>query len=230
MTGAFFFIALPYMALVLLVGGTFYRYLNSGFKVSSLSSQLLESRILFFGSRPFHWGIVTLFFGHLIGFLIPSWVLAWNRIPARMYVLEITALAFALLLLTGLSVLIYRRFSVKRIKMVTTWMDVIVFIVLVMAVITGIYVAFFFRWGSSWFATIMAPYLLSILKMNPDITAIITLPFMVKLHIINAFVIFAIFPFTRLVHMIVYPLHYFFRAPQVVIWNRKRDKVAEIKR
>lgn len=217
----FFFVILPYLALLSLIGGSIYRYFLLGFKVSSLSSQILESRILFFGSRPFHWGIVTLFFGHLIGFLIPRSVLAWNGRPVRLYVLEITALAFALTALIGLSVLIYRRSSVKRIRLVTTKMDVFVLTVLPVAIISGIYTAIFYRWGSSWFAAVMAPYLRTIFSLNPDITVITTLPLMVRIHVLTAFILFGMLPFTRLIHMLVYPLHYLFRAYQVVIWNKK---------
>lgn len=209
------------MALLSLVGGSIYRYLFMGFKVSSLSSQILESRILFFGSRPFHWGIVTLILGHLIGFLIPRSVLAWNGRPARLYVLEITALAFALTALIGLSVLIYRRLSVKRIRVVTTKMDIFVLTILLLSIISGIYTAIFYRWGSSWFASVMAPYLRTIFLLNPDISVLITLPVMVRIHVATAFIILGMLPFTRLIHILVYPLHYLFRAYQVVIWNRR---------
>ncbi|HLP71989.1 MAG TPA: respiratory nitrate reductase subunit gamma [Bacteroidales bacterium] len=226
----FFFVILPYIALLSLIGGSIYRYFYRGFKVSSLSSQILESKILFFGSRPFHWGIVTLFFGHLIGFLIPRSVLAWNGKPFRLYVLEVTALAFALAALIGIAVLIYRRSSVKRIQVVTTKMDVFVLTILPVAIISGIYTAIFYRWGSSWFAGVMAPYLRTIFKLNPDISVIITLPLMVRIHVATAFIIFGMFPFTRLIHMLVYPLHYFFRAYQVVIWNKRGPGYTELHR
>jgi nitrate reductase gamma subunit len=217
----FFFVILPYLALLTLIGGSLYRYFLRGYKVSSLSSQILESKLLFFGSRPFHWGIVTLFFGHLIGFLIPRGVLAWNGKPVRLYVLEITALAFACTAIIGLGVLIYRRISVKRIQVVTTKMDVFVLTILLVAIFTGIYTAVFYRWGSSWFAVVMAPYLRTIFKLNPDISVIITLPLMVRIHVATAFIIFGMLPFTRLIHMLVYPFQYFFRAYQVVIWNKR---------
>lgn len=215
------FIILPSIALVSFLAGSIYRYRRSGFSVTSLSSQILESKVLFFGSRPFHWGIVTLFFGHLTGFLIPRGVVAWNSKPVRLYVLEITALVFALLCLAGIIILIYRRISIKRIKVNTTTMDVVVFIILLLSITTGIYTAIFFRWGSSWFAAVMTPYLRSIFTFNPNIVPITALPVMVKIHVVSAFVLIGILPFTRLMHMLVYPLHYFFRSWQVVIWNKR---------
>ena len=218
----FFFVILPGLALVSFFAGSIYRYFFQGFQVSSLSSQLLENKLLFYGSRPFHWGIVTLFFGHLIGFLIPSGVLLWNSKPVRMYVLEITALAFAFLTLAGLAVLIYRRIKVKRISLVTSRMDIFVFTILVLAIVSGIYTAFFFRWGSSWFAAVMTPYLRSIFMFNPDITSVITMPVMVKIHVISAFVLIGMIPYTRFMHFLVYPFSHLWRESQLVIWNKKK--------
>jgi nitrate reductase gamma subunit len=225
MKGAFFFIILPYLALLSLIAASIVRYFFNGFKVTSLSSQILESRILFYGSRPFHWGIVTLLFGHLIGFLIPSGVLAWNHKPARLYVLEITALAFAILSLAGLLLLLYRRTKIKRLRIVTSKMDVFVYVILFLTIISGIYTALFYRWGSSWFAVVLAPYLRSVLLFNPDITAITALPLVVRLHVIITFVLLGMIPHTRLIHMLVYPLHYFWREYQVVIWNKRKSAV-----
>ena len=69
-------IALPYAALVVFLVGTIYRYKATKFRYSSLSSQFLEGRQLFWGSVPFHWGILVLFFGHLAAFLVPRGVIA----------------------------------------------------------------------------------------------------------------------------------------------------------
>jgi nitrate reductase gamma subunit len=221
MAGMFFFIILPYLALVSVIAGSIYVYRHHEFKISSLSSQLLESRVLFFGRRPFHWGIVTLFFGHLIGFLLPSWVLAWNGRPLRLYILEITALAFALLCMGGLIVLITRRIRIKRIRVVTSGMDVFVFIILFLQIYFGIHTALAYRWGSTWFATDLVPYLRSIFVFRPDITVIQALPLIPKMHIATAFILIGMIPYTRFMHFLVYPLHYLFRAYQVVIWNRR---------
>jgi nitrate reductase gamma subunit len=222
MNGVIFFIVLPYLALISLIFGSIYRYFFRGFQVSSLSSQILESRLLFFGSRPFHWGIITLLIGHLIGLLFPSGVLAWNGKPVRLYILEITAFAFGILALIGLIILIVRRSDISRIRRVTTKMDIFAFLVLTVTIITGLLTAFFLRWGSSWFALVMAPYLKSILIFKPDVTAVTALPVLAKIHFISTFVFFGIFPFTRFIHIIVYPFSYVWREYQVVIWNKRK--------
>lgn len=222
MNGIFFFVLLPYLAFISLIFGSIYRYRFHGFQVSSLSSQLLENNLLFFGSRPFHWGVITLFFGHLTAFLIPSAILAWNEKPIRLYILEVTAFAVGIIAIVGLTVLIARRIRTKRIRMVTTKMDVFVYLILAVQIITGLYIAYFSRWGSSWFALVLTPYLRSIFTFNPDATAIIALPLMVKIHIVSAFVLVGMIPYTRFMHFLVYPFTYLWREKQLVIWNKRK--------
>ncbi len=223
MNGLFFFIVLPYLAFTSMILGSIYRYRFHGFQVSSLSSQFLETKQLSFGSRPFHWGLIVLFFGHLIGFLFPRTVLAWNGVPVRLYILEVTAFAFGLITIVGLIILIIRRIETKRIRFVTTKMDVFVYLILLVQIITGLYTAYFFRWGSSWFAMVMTPYLRSIFTFYPDINAVIALPVMVKIHVVSAFVLIGMIPFTRFMHFLVYPFTYLWRRPQLVIWNFKKS-------
>ena len=54
------------------------------------------------------------------------------------------------------------------------------------------------------------------------------LPLMVKIHFAGAWVLFAIFPFTRLMHILVAPIPYLWRQTQVVIWNRDRRKLRRV--
>jgi nitrate reductase gamma subunit len=221
MNGIFFFILLPYLAFISLIFGSIYRYRFHGFQVSSLSSQLMESNLLFFGSRPFHWGVIVLFFGHLTAFLVPSAVLAWNEKPIRLYILEISAFAFGIIAIVGLTVLIVRRIRTNRIRRVTTKMDVFVYLILAVQIITGLYIAYFFRWGSSWFSLVLTPYLRSIFTFSPDATTIISLPIMVKIHIVSAFTLIGMIPYTRFIHFLVYPFSYLWREKQLVIWNKR---------
>src|SRR3989338_6363549 len=100
----FLFIALPYIAIVTFVVGSVQCYRATGFKVSSLSSQFLEGRKLYFGSMAFHWGILVVFTGHLVTFLFPTATLAWNSNPVRLIVLEVLAFTFGLSILIGLKI------------------------------------------------------------------------------------------------------------------------------
>lgn len=225
----FFFIALPYTALLMFFVGTVYRYKATKYKFSALSSQFLETRKLYWGSIPFHWGILFLFFGHLVAFLFPNSILLWNQQPVRLLILEISAFVGGIIAFAGITNLFYRRISNPLIRKVTNYMDILLEIFLILQIFLGLWVAYGYRWGSSWFATILSPYLNSIFIFNPDIDAIVALPLAVQLHIILAFIIVMIIPFTRLVHLLVFPLSYLWRPYQKVLWNWDRKKVLSIK-
>lgn len=219
-----FFGALPYVAMVLFLGVSIWRYRRDPFSFSSLSSQFLESRRLFWGSVPFHVGILTLFLGHLLGFLLPRELTAWNRAPMRLFVFEASGLIAGLLTLVGLFGLILRRASAARLRVNTSPTDLLVYALLLFQIITGLWVTLGLRWGSAWYTQAVVPYLRSIFRFQPEIQRMADLPLLAQLHVIGAFVLFAAFSFTRLVHVLVAPVPYLWRPLQVVIWNRKRGE------
>lgn len=227
MLNTFLFQILPYLALFVMVFGSIYRYRNQGFSVSSLSSEFLEARTLFWGTQPFHWGLMFLFFGHLAAFLIPHGVLAWNSEPLRLLILEISAFSFGLATLFGLCSFIYRRMGNARIRVVTSKMDIVLYIILLVQIISGLWIAYSIRWGSSWFSSVLTPYLWSIFKLSPDITAVSAMPWIVKTHIASAFVLVLIIPFTRLMHLLVAPIPYLWRPYQVVMWYWDREAIRD---
>ncbi len=221
------FIILPYVALTVFIVGTIYRYRATKSKFSSLSSEFLEGKKLFWGSVPFHFGILFLFFGHLIAFLLPDAVLVWNSNPLRLIILEVSAFIFGLSALVGIFNLLFRRNINPRIKIVTTNMDLVIEVILIVQIFFGLWIAYEFRWGSSWFASVLSPYLTSIFTLNPQIAAISTMPWVIKVHVSLAYVLVLLLPFTRLVHLLVPPLSYIWRPYQKVIWYWNRKKIRD---
>lgn len=216
----FFFISLPYIAIAIFLAGTINKFFSSAYKYSTLSSQFLEDKTLFKGIRPFHWGVMFLFTGHLTGFLFPATVLAWNGQTVRLLIIEIAAFGFALTALYGILILIFRRFQNKRVSVVTSKMDFFVFLIILVQIASGLWVAYFNRWGTSWFASVMTPYIKSIFTFSPDATAINISPISLQIHVVSAFILIGMVPFTRLVHFLVFPFRYFSRNYILVIWNR----------
>jgi nitrate reductase gamma subunit len=210
------------MALLIFLVGSIIRYRTQPFSVSSLSSQILENRLLYWGSHAFHIGIVALFFGHLIGFLFPKGVIAFTGQPARLLIIEISAFAFGLLSLFGIVTLIFRRISNLKLQVVTSKMDVVVYVLILVQVLSGLWIAYFNRWGSAWFAISLAPYLKSIFLLTPNYEAVAAMPLSIKIHVASAFVFVGMVPFTRLMHFLVFPFVYITRAYQYVIWNWDR--------
>lgn len=217
------FIAFPYAAAVLFVLVGLARWRTAGFSVSSLSSQFLESERLRPASLLFHWSLVALFLGHAFVFLFPDAVLALNSHPVRLIVHEVIGFSFGLGALLGLAGLILRRMSDPRLRVVTTPMDVAVELLLSVQIALGCWIALGYRWGSSWFAADLSPYLWSLLSGEPNIAAVKELPLVIQLHILGAFLLLALVPFSRLIHAFVPPLHYLARPYQLVLWSRARQ-------
>jgi len=217
------FVIFPYITIALCVGVTVYRSIYRPFTISSLSSQLLERKKLYWGSISFHWGIVIILLMHLLALLLPAGLKLWNSAPIRLYLLELTGMGLGVWCLAGLVILIYRRLVERRLRVVSTPMDYIVLALLLASVVTGLIVASAFRYGSFWFTAVFTPYLLSIFLLQPRVELVAPLPWVIKLHLINFFVLLAVFPFSRLVHIITYPLGYLFRPWQLVIWARRKQ-------
>jgi nitrate reductase gamma subunit len=216
----------PYIAFFVFFLVTIQRYRQRSFSYSSLSSQFLENRQHFWAVVPFHYGILTVLAGHILAFLMPTQILQWNSQPMRLYALEATGLIFGFLTVIGLVVAIVRRLTIRKVERVTSVGDWAVYALLLLQVTTGVAVALIYPWGSSWFATTASPYFWSIVKLNPQVDLIAPMPWLVKYHIINAYLLIGFFPFTRLVHVLVVPNPYLWRKPQVTRWYGKPERNA----
>ena len=213
------FVVFPYAAFALLVIVSIARWRLHQFTVSSMSSQLLESRRLFWGSIPFHWGLTLILLGHLAALIVPRSFEIWNSVPLQLLLLEITGMALGLWALFGIVVLIARRIQVPRVRSVTTTMDGVVLAVILAQIVTGLLIAIGYRWGSFWGTAVFVPYVRSLLTLSPRPELVEALPVVLKLHVLSFFVFVAIFPFSRLVHIITLPLNYLTRPWQKVIRN-----------
>lgn len=220
------FVIFPYVAFVLAVVGTPLRYFQDRFSFSSFSSQFLENRGLFWGSVSWHYGVILILLAHLVALLVPGPWAALISDPTRLYVLEVTGLVLALGTVLGLVVLFVRRLSVSRVRSVTSALDWLLLVVLLAQVSLGFWVALFYRWGSDWYLHTAVPWLVSLATLRPETHFVTSLPVVVQIHMLGGFVLLAMFPFTRLVHMITFPAMYLLRPYQVVIWNRRRSSGA----
>jgi len=214
------FIAFPYAAVMIAILMGLYRYYRDRFTYSSLSSQFLENRTLFWGSVPWHYGIIVLLTAHLLPLIFPR---VWGDLlssQVRLYILEVTGLALALMTFVGMALLIVRRVLNPRVIAVTSIMDWFLLATLLFQVGLGFWIALVYRWGSGWYLHTAVPWLHSLFVFAPQIQYVTALPWLVKLHMLAGFFIILLFPFTRLVHVFTFPITYLWRPIQVVIWNR----------
>lgn len=216
------FVVFPYVAVALAVGGTIYRYLTNQFSFTSLSSQFLESDIQFWGSTLWHYGIIPTLLIHVAGFAIPGVMAALHSTPEELYVVELAGKVFGLMALAGAGALLVRRLVSSRIRIVTTPMDWLILVLLFFQVFLGMWIAFGYRWGATWFIHTVTPWVVSLATFQPVPQFVTSLPLIPKLHFLNATLLIALFPFGRLVHMVSFPVTYLWRSFQLVIWTRRK--------
>ena len=80
----FLWVIVPYLCLAVFVVGHAWRYRYDKFGWTTRSSQLYEDRMLRLGSPLFHFGMLGVVGGHVIGLLVPaSWTDAVARLAAE---------------------------------------------------------------------------------------------------------------------------------------------------
>ena len=217
---------LPYLMLALLVGGTIWRYRYDKFGWTTRSSQLYESRLLRIGSPLFHFGILLVLIGHIGGLVIPeSWT---EAVGVNEGLYHVNALLFGGLAgvatLTGILILIYRRRTTGPVFMATTKNDKLMYVVLVAAIVLGLWttlVSVGAGHEAHNYRETVSPWFRSLFVLQPDVDSMAEAPVQFKVHTLVGMLLFAIWPFTRLVHAFTAPLHYLFR-PYIVY--RSRDQ------
>ncbi len=211
-------VALPYASVAIFLAGTIWRF-RSARTISSQSSQFLERRWLAWGTIPFHFGIFVVLADHLVPLVAPDmWRVLVSK-PWGLLAVESLGAGGAMLALLGLTILLLRRLGTGVVRASSSFGDIAVVVLLIAQAALGFAVASLHRWGSVWSVGTTVPYLRSLLAFNPDVTYVAGVPPLMQWHLAGAWIILALLPFTRLVHMLTFPLGYLFRRPQKVVWT-----------
>jgi nitrate reductase gamma subunit len=214
---------LPYVTIAILVAGTIWRFRYDKFGWTTRSSELYESRLLRIGSPLFHFGILVVIIGHVIGLLIPkSWTDAIGLSQDAYHIQALLLGAIAgFCTLAGVGILIYRRRTTGPVFMATTKNDKFMYVVLVAAIVVGLTTTLLGAAGGEEhnYRLSVSPWFRSILVLQPDIASMTHAGLAFQLHALIGMLLFAIWPFTRLVHAFTAPLGYLFR-PYIVYRSR----------
>jgi len=216
------FVVFPYVGLAIGIVGTIYRYLTNQYSFTSLSSQFLETDLQFWGSTLWHYGILPTTFIHLGGFFLPKLMFIMHSTPETLYLAELAGKVLGIMAWTGLAILIYRRLISSKLRAITTPIDWIVLFLLFAQVLFGLILAFAYRWGATWFLHTATPWMISLFSFQPAAQYVTALPLAHKVHFLSGFLLFALMPFSRLVHIATFPFSYMWRRFQLVIWTRRR--------
>jgi nitrate reductase gamma subunit len=225
----FLWVIVPYVCLAVFLVGHWWRYRYDKFGWTTRSSQLYESRLLRLGSPLFHFGILGVVGGHIIGLVVPeSWTDAVGiSETAYHWVALVGGIASGLLTVVGMAILIYRRRTTGPVFSATTPMDKVMYAVLGTVILLGMWNtiasgvfglggtdgdSYNYREGVSvWFR--------SIFELDPHVNAMADAPLGFQLHGLLACLLFALWPFTRLVHVFSAPVGYLTR-PYIVYRSR----------
>ncbi|GAA0630845.1 respiratory nitrate reductase subunit gamma [Streptomyces thermocarboxydovorans] len=221
--GILLWVALPYVSLAVFVLGHIWRYRYDKFGWTTRSSQLYENRLLRIGSPLFHFGILIVALGHVGGLLIPeSWTEAVGISERTYHVLAVVLGTVAgVATVGGMAILIYRRRTVGPVFSATTRNDKAMYLALAVTIGLGLAatVAANIAGGGYNYRETVSPWFRSVFSLQPDPDLMTGIPVLFQLHALSALLLFAFWPFTRLVHMLTAPLGYLTR-PYIVYRSR----------
>ncbi|MFG5380971.1 MULTISPECIES: respiratory nitrate reductase subunit gamma [unclassified Yoonia] len=219
---------MPYAALTILVIGSIARYDRDQYTWKSSSSQLLRRKQLMWGSILFHVGIITIFFGHLVGLFTPVWVLDALGVPyaLKQWMAVIIGGPAGIAALIGGTLLLHRRLTEPRIRATSSWMDITIMVLIWLQLAIGLLtitqtlqhmdgseMVRFMSWSQS----------IVTWNINAWVT-VVDVHWLYKLHIFLGLIITALFPFSRLVHMIsgfAAPVKYLTRPGYQIVRSRR---------
>lgn len=217
---------LPYVSLVVFFGGLVWRYRVDQFGWTSRSSQWNESTILRWSSPLFHVGILLVAAGHVVGLAVPkNWTGALG-VSEHVYHLMATSLGSvaAVMTILGLGGLLWRRIVVKSVRLATSRSDIVAYVVLVVVIALGttatVSTQLLSPSGGYDYRETISVWFRSIWLLHPAVGLMTTVPLPFVLHIVAGMLLFCVWPFTRLVHVVSAPVGYVTRPPIVY---RSRD-------
>ena len=211
----FLWIALPYICLSIFVVGHVWRYTRDQLTWTARSTQLLEQRMLRIGSLLFHFGILAVIGGHVLGILIPPGVTSAVGIHEHLYhLISLVAGGTAGVAMTvGLAILIFRRASVPRVRVTTSRGDLVMYPLLTVAVVTGMLATFGANLVSPYhYREVVSPWFRGIFAFQPHAEQMANAPFLFQLHATSVWLLYAVWPFSRLVHAWSIPVSYLQRS------------------
>lgn len=213
------YVVLPYAAIAVFVGGHLWRYRTDQYGWTARSTQLLESRVLKYASNLFHFGLLAAIGGHVLGILVPaSWTDAVGISDDAYHVVAVIGgLAAGVAVTAGFAALVYRRLRFPRVRVTTTGVDVVTFALLALGIVTGMLATITNVGDAVHYRDSVAPYLrqLFVFDPEPELMTGGEVTFIFQLHVTVVWFLYALWPFSRLVHAWSIPIDWLLRRSPV---------------
>lgn len=218
---------LPYLAFALLVVGLVWRYRYDKYGWTTRSSQVYESRLLNIASPVFHYGILFVLAGQLVGLFVPmSWT---DAVGVDEHLYHLFSLyggtAAGVLAVVGILLLVYRRRTNAPVFHATTANDKLMYVVLLAAIALGMIAKLGHASGDGYhYRETIGPWSRSLFTLRPRTDLMQGVPVLYQVHAVVGMVLIALIPYTRLVHMFSAPVQYLFR-PYVIYRSRNPEQL-----
>ncbi len=222
----FLFGVYPYVALTIAIIGTWVRFDLSQYSWKTGSTQMLRTKNMRLASNLFHVGIIVVLLGHLFGMLTPHFLYDRFISAGHKQILAVVVGGIAgVFCWFGLVMLMWRRFTDDRISNTSSFSDKLVLVLLFIQLNLGLISIFtsvkhldgytmmnLAGWAQD--ITILRPWQAAARIEQTDL--------IYQLHMALGITLIAIFPFTRLIHIISAPIWYFGRRYQIVREKRSQ--------
>jgi len=208
----FLFTYFPHISITVFWFGLITRIILVNKSIKASSSQLLADRNIKLGSNLFHIGIIAVFFGHFTLFIPEElYHLVMTTETKRIIALSMGSF-FGLMAFVGMIILVLRRSTDQRMIRNSSFHDYFIIVLLIAEAGLGLYSVLTTATSSVENYAALGVWAQRIITFQPDAGAIIAGHSIVyKIHIFIGLLIFMIFPYTKLMHLLVFPLVYFFR-------------------
>ncbi len=226
MSGQFLWVIFPYLCIATFIVGHIFRYRTDQFGWTAQSSEFIEKKQLMIGSLLFHIGIIPVIAGHVVGLGVPKEWTSAVGISDHMY--HMGAMYgggfFGIVTFLGMLILTSRRFTLKSVRRLSSVSDMVVNSLLLLIVFLGMYSVI----GTSItepdfdYRSTISIWFRSLLIFRPEAGLMDHVPVAFQLHVLSGFLITAMWPFTRLVHVWSVPLNYVGRS--YILYRRDKRK------
>ena len=220
------FVWYPYVCIGFFVVGSLFRFERDQYSWRASSSQLLRRRQLFWGSNLFHFGVIFLFLGHLVGLLTPTSLYTIVMTVQQKQMLAVTAGGIAgVVCFIGLTLLLHRRLFDPRIRITSTTMDMAILVILWIQLSLGLLTlpsSLAHSDGSVMLK--LSHWAQGVLTLQPGGAELLKgLEWHYLTHLVLGMTIFLLFPFSRLVHIWSAPVGYLGRKGYQIVRTRMQS-------
>jgi nitrate reductase gamma subunit len=211
----------PYVAGTSFLLGSLVRFDMSQYTWKTNSSQVLDNSFRFrLGNNLFHIGMLFLFFGHLVGLLMPHWLYPYLglTVSGKQMLAMVSGGLAGLLVLIGGAILLHRRLFHPRVRAQSSRMDLFILVLLYVQLILGMFTILISSHHLDGSVMIrLSDWAQHIVTFRPGAAALVAdVHWVYKAHLFLGLTTFLVFPFTRLVHIWSLPLAYVTRQYQIV--------------